>query len=435
LTATPYELIDKKKRGGHHSGTELDALIASVMDGSMPDYQVAAWLMAVWFAGMNEEETYLLTTRMRDSGVCLDVSSLPGPTADKHSTGGVGDKVSLLLAPLAAEIGLYVPMLSGRGLGHTGGTVDKLSAIPGYRTDLSPQEMLDVVERVGCSITGQTGEIAPADRKLYHLRDVTATVDCVPLIVSSILSKKLAAGPKHLVIDLKCGSGAFMRDLGGARTLARALLETGRRAGRQITALITDMDQPLGVAVGHALEVKESLQGLAGSGPADLRTLTIELVVAMGRLAGRGDEARLRQDCQAALDTGRALERFLAMVRAHGGHLPPDDPSRGLEIAPEADVLVAPAAGWVGSMDAAAVGMAVVDLGGGRLKQDDRLDLSVGLEVLVQVGQEVAAAQPLVRIFGRDPGRVATAKRRLATAVPVSAAPVSSRALILERVV
>lgn len=434
MNATPYELIEKKKRGGHHDGAELDLLLDGIMQGSMPDYQLAAWLMAVWFSGMNEEETYLLTTRMRDSGACLDLSALPGPTADKHSTGGVGDKVSLVLAPLAAELGLCVPMLSGRGLGHTGGTLDKLSAIPGYRTDLSPREMLDVVERVGCSITGQTTEIAPADRKLYHLRDVTATVDCIPLIVSSILSKKLAAGPQHLVIDLKCGSGAFMRDLESARRLAKALLSTGRRAGRKVSALITDMDQPLGTAVGHALEVRESLQTLDGEGPEDLRLLSVELVVEMGRLARLGAPDELRQRCHAALESGRARERFFAMVRAHGGDLAAEDPIRSLEIAPEASVLTAEKKGWVGPVDAAEVGLAVVDLGGGRTTQDDELDLSVGLEVTARVGQEVQREEPLVRIFGHDSARVEAARRRLRRALPVSPRPVAERSLILERV-
>jgi len=263
-----YDLIDKKKRGGEHDPSEIDALVGGLVDGSIADFQLAAWLMAVWHRGMTTEETFLLTERMRDSGVRLDVSGLPGPTADKHSTGGVGDKISLLLAPLAASIGLYVPMLSGRGLGHTGGTIDKLESIEGYRTDLAPREMLKIVARVGCSITGQTREIAPADRRLYALRDVTATVDCIPLIVSSILSKKLAAGPHHLVIDLKCGSGAFMRELEQARALAGALLSTGRRAGLRMSALITDMGQPLGESVGHALEVREALEGLGTDGGA-----------------------------------------------------------------------------------------------------------------------------------------------------------------------
>jgi len=431
---TPYELIHKKKNGEEHTPEEIAALVAGVTDGSIPTYQVAAWLMAVWFQGMTTEETYQLTDRMRASGVCLDLSALDGPTADKHSTGGVGDKVSLLLAPLAAELGMYVPMLSGRGLGHTGGTLDKLQAIEGYRIDLQPEEFIATVQRVGCSITGQTDEITPADRKLYRLRDVTATVDCIPLIVSSILSKKLAAGPHHLVIDLKCGSGAFMRDLPSARRLADALISTGTRAGRKMKALITDMDQPLGLAVGHALEVEESIDGLRGGGPGDLRTLTVELTAEMGVLCGLGTLQDLRSRAERALDDGSAWRRFVSMVRAHGGNLDEDDPSPALTIAPEQAPLEAPHDGWVQSMDTEQIGLSLVDMGGGRRRQDDELDLSVGLKVVVKIGERVEKGQPLVRIFARDETAAGAARERLGRAIEVDGLEVEKRSLILERV-
>jgi pyrimidine-nucleoside phosphorylase len=429
---TPYELIAKKKRGGEHTAIELDLLVRGVVDGSIPDYQISAWLMAVWFRGMTAQETYLLTERMQASGISLDLSSLPGPTADKHSTGGVGDKVSLLLAPLAAELGLYVPMLSGRGLGHTGGTLDKLSAIPGFRLDLRPDELVAQVRGIGCAISGQTAEIAPADRRLYHLRDVTASVDCIPLIVSSIMSKKLAAGPQHIVIDLKCGSGAFMRDLAQARALGQALLATGRRAGRRMAVLITDMGQPLGHAVGHALEVREAMEGLRGGGPEDLRTLTIELVAEMGTLAGLGDPVQLRQQAAAALDDGRAWTRFLRMVQAQGGRLPAEDPER-LPIAAEQEPLLAGTDGWVGPMDCEAIGGSLVELGGARLRSTDSLDLAVGLLVPVKTGQPVRRGEALARVFGRAPDQAERCRRRLADAIPVYGAPVASVALVQDR--
>ncbi len=431
---TPYELISWKKQGREHSAEEIAALVDAITDGSIPEYQLAAWLMAVWFRGMSVEETYQLTERMASSGIRLDLSELSGPTADKHSTGGVGDKVSLLLAPLAAELGLSVPMLSGRGLGHTGGTLDKLQSIPGYRIDLSPREFLQIVGTVGCSITGQTGEIAPADRRLYHLRDVTATVDCVPLIVSSILSKKIAAGPANLVIDLKCGSGAFMRDPKAARILAESLLATATRAGRKICALITDMGQPLGSAVGHALEAQEAIEGLSGRGPEELRSLTIELTAAMGELAGLGSLQELRERCAQHLDDGSALRRFLAMVHAHGGRMDENAPASCFSIAPEAEPLLAANSGWVQPMDAEQIGLSLVELGGARRRSDDELDLGVGLKVLARVGDKVDQGQPLVSIFARDEGAATACRERLRVAMPVTNEKCAPTPLIFERV-
>ncbi len=423
-----YDLIDRKKRGGRHSGEEIRFLVRGVTDGSIPDYQVAAWLMAVWHKGLTAEETTALTLAMRDSGEVLDLSSIPGPTADKHSTGGVGDKVSLALAPLAACLGLYVPMLSGRGLGHTGGTLDKLTAIEGYRVDLQPEDMIRIVREVGCSIIGQTDRIAPADRRLYALRDVTATVDCIPLIVSSILSKKFAAGPEHLVIDLKCGSGAFMRDLESARQLAKALIDTGRSAGKKMAALITDMDQPLGETVGHALEVQEILDCLDGGGPADLRELTLELTVEMAMLAGAGEREALRIRAERALDDGSARERFERMVRAHGGDL-----SAGLEVAPEVEPVRALHDGWIRSIRTDEVGWAVVDLGGGRRTYDDPLDLGVGLRFQLSRGDAVQAGDPIVSIHARDEATAEVARQRLTAAIEIAGAPPEPRPLVLER--
>lgn len=427
-----YELIDAKKRGRTHSPADIAALVSAITDGSIPDYQLSAWLMAVWHRGLDGDETHALTIAMRDSGDCLDLSGIRGPTADKHSTGGVGDKISLLLAPLAAAVGLYVPMLSGRGLGHTGGTLDKLTAIEGYRVDLSPAEMLSVVEQVGCSIIGQTGRIAPADRRLYALRDVTATVDCIPLIVSSIMSKKLAAGPEHLVIDLKCGNGAFMRDLDQARDLAHALIDVGRREGRKMSALITDMGQPLGEAVGHALEVEESLAGLRGEGPPSTRVLTIELVAEMLRLAKGGELEAARATVTRALDEGRALERFVAMVEAHHGRLDPQRPA--LDIAPEHAPLCADRDGVVTEFATEEFGWAVVDLGGGRRRHDDTIDLGVGLRVPVRRGDHVRAGDPLVRIHARDAASADVARERLRRALVLGDHDCAAGDLVIEAV-
>jgi pyrimidine-nucleoside phosphorylase len=427
-----YDLIDTKKRGGRHTSEQIRDLVAAVTDGSIPDYQVSAWLMAVWFRGLDDDETTELTLAMRDSGDVIDLDRLPGPTADKHSTGGVGDKISLLLAPLAAELGLQVPMLSGRGLGHTGGTLDKLTSIPGYRIDLSVDEMLDVVARVGCSIVGQTERIAPADRRLYALRDVTATVDCVPLIVSSILSKKFAAGPRHLVIDLKCGSGAFMRTPDDARRLARMLVQVATRAGRETSAMITDMDQPLGEAVGHALEVEEALAGLAGEGPESTRELTVELTVEMAALAGVGSRDALRERARTALDDGSALHRFVEMVEAQGGRLDPSQPS--IDVAPEQEPLRAAGDGLVAAFETEQVGWAVVDLGGGRRTHADDLDRGVGLRVVARRGDRVERGQPLVRIFARDEDTASVARARLARSITVAEHADAGLPLIGERV-
>jgi pyrimidine-nucleoside phosphorylase len=378
---------------------------------------------------MTEEETYELTAAMCASGERLEWDLQGRPTADKHSTGGVGDKISVVLAPLAAEIGMAVPMLSGRGLGHTGGTLDKLESIPGYRIDLSTDEMKAQLDVVGCFISGQTARLAPADRRLYHLRDVTATVDCVPLIVSSIMSKKLAAGPRHLVIDLKCGSGAFMRSLDDARILARALVGTGRRAGRAMSTIVTDMDQPLGRAVGHALEVAESVECLQGGGPPEVRELSLELVAEMGALAGLGSRAELRGRSERALDAGSAYERFVAMVRAQGGRLEADR----LDIAPVACALLAERDGWLAGTDAAAIGIALSEIRAARVKQDDRLDLSGGIEMLVRIGDRIERGQEIARIRTRDGEGAEACRQRLARALVVSEEEVQARPLVLER--
>jgi pyrimidine-nucleoside phosphorylase len=428
------EWIELKKRGRALDSDQLAAFVRGVVDDSIPDYQLAAFLMAVWHRGLDARETRDLTFSMRDSGRVLDWGGLDGPTADKHSTGGIGDKISLVLAPLAAELGLYVPMLSGRGLGHTGGTLDKLEAIDGFRIDLELERFQRQVRQIGCAIIGQSDDIAPADRRLYHLRDVTATVDSIPLIVSSILSKKLAAGPRHLVFDLKVGSGAFMRDPEAARQLARALLDVATLAERKASALLTDMGQPLGRAVGHALECAEAIACLRGGGPADLREVTIALTVEMAELADLGAAPALRRRASEALDSGRAYERFCRMAKAQGADPKRfDGPDHGLRIAAVQREWTAPRSGFVRIDDAATIGMALLPLRGARLIKDSKLDLSTGLECLVRQAESVQAGQALVRIRAHDSEAAAACERRLAQAIAVSESPPDTVPLVLER--
>lgn len=434
----PLETIEAKKRGHELDESAIADLVAGFTAGTVPEYQMAAFLMATWFRGMTPRETADLTGAMLRSGEQLDTSRLSGPTADKHSTGGVGDKVSLLLAPLAAACGLKVPMLSGRGLGHTGGTLDKLEAIPGYDIRLGNDAFLDIVERVGCAIIGQGPTIAPADGRIYALRDVTGTVDCVPLITASIMSKKLAAGPRTIVIDLKTGSGAFMRDLGQARLLAQALVDVGRSYGRRMAVVFSDMDQPLGVAIGHANETLEAFAALRpggrGRAPRDLVELTEQLTADMVRVAGleATPEAALDR-VRAAWDEGRALAVLLDWVNAQGGRLEPGRDDFGLQPAPAAAEFTAAHEGWLQAVDCREIGLALADLGAARRRVDDALDLSAGLDYLVRVGDRVERGQPLLRVACRDRSRAATAVERLARAVTIGREPAPARPLILGR--
>ncbi|MEZ4388612.1 MAG: thymidine phosphorylase [Candidatus Krumholzibacteriia bacterium] len=433
------EIIEAKKHGRELSTDQIASLVDGFTADVVPRYQMAAFLMAVWFRGMTPREIADLTECMRASGSQLDTSDLGGPTADKHSTGGVGDKVSLLLAPLAAACGLRVPMLSGRGLGHTGGTLDKLEAIPGYRIHLANAAFLDVVRDAGCAIVGQSGDIAPADGRIYALRDVTATVDCVPLITASIMSKKLAAGPQTIVIDLKCGSGAFMTDLERARELAAALVAVGEAYGRRMAVSFTDMSQPLGVAVGHATETLEAFQALRPDGrrtaPPDLVAITEDLTASMVHTAGlEGDREAALARVRAAWDDGRAWACLERWIDAQGGRLRYDDPDLGLAVAPVAEEVAVPGAGWLEVVDARAVGLALADLGGARLEVEDRIDHAAGIDWLVRTGCQVAAGQPLARLRGGSPAGRDRARRRLLAAVLVRPEVVAPRPLILDRV-
>lgn len=421
------QIIARKRDGHALNEGQIAWFIDGFVRGEVPHYQMSALAMAIYWRGMDWAETAALTRSMLESGVVLSWADAGAPYVDKHSCGGVGDKISLILAPLLACCGARVPMISGRGLGATGGTLDKLESIPGYRTNLSIEELQSQTDRVGCAITGATADLAPADKKLYALRDVTATVASIPLITASILSKKLAEKLDALVLDVKFGSGAFMKTLGAARELAHSLVWVGSQMGVETTALLTDMNQPNGRLAGHALEVNESLECLAGGGPEDVRELTLslgaELLVATGAMSY--ESARLQ--LAAHLDNGSALAKFGEMVAAQGGDL-----EARRAVAPASEVL-ASRPGFVAMIDAEQLGMAIVELGGGRKVVGDHIDHSVGLEMLVRYGDAVEAGQPLLRIFA-EAGDAERARASVAGAIRLADEPPAPLPLIVERI-
>lgn len=393
------DVIDAKRNGGKLTEGQIRFFVDGYTAGDIPDYQASALLMAIWFNGMAPEETRLLTQAMLESGDRLDLSDIPGVKVDKHSTGGVGDKVSIPLAPLVASLGIPVPMISGRGLGHTGGTLDKLEAIPGYTVELDEGRFKEQLREVGCVIAGATGDIAPADRRIYALRDVTDTVDSIPLIAGSIMSKKIASGTDALVMDVKTGAGAFMCEEEDAVALARALVDIAHGSGMEAVAVISDMNQPLGRKIGNALEIEESVELLRGEGPADLLELVLAIgsqMVVMAGLAGTPEEARPLLEAKIA--DGSALERFRAMVEAQGGDGSVVD---DFTVMPQAAYRVdvpAPRSGVVASMAADELGIASMMLGGGRATKDDELDHAVGLVLHKKVGDPVEEGESLLTI-------------------------------------
>ena len=413
-------LIERKQGGGRIDAGEWRALASAYAAGHVPDYQMAALLMAIYFRGLDREETRALTDAMLASGRTLDLSGMTRARIDKHSTGGVGDKVSLVLAPLVASCGVAVPMMSGRGLGHTGGTLDKLEAIPGFRTRVSLGEAAAQIERIGCVMMGQTEEIAPADRKLYALRDATATVECIPLIAASIMSKKLAEGLTGLVLDIKRGSGAFLPELERGIELARTMIALGAERGCPTVCLMTAMDRPLGRACGNALEMEEALQALHGEGPPDLMEVTFALGAEMLVLAGTAssaDEARrLMSD---AIDSGRAAEKMREIIGAQGGDPGVVDDPGMLPQADACELFEAPARGFVASIAPRVVGRGIIALGGGRTKMDDVVDPSVGFVIRVKPGDWVEAGEPLATIFARDAAGVSKGRTTLAEAIRI----------------
>ncbi len=402
------ELIRKKRDGHELSDAEIREFVNAAAHGTWPDYQLSALLMAICIRGMTPAETATLTRAMADSGTVFDLSAIPGIKVDKHSTGGVGDKVSLVLAPLVAACGAVVPMMSGRGLGHTGGTLDKLEAIPGFRVNLSEAEFKATLRKVGVAMIGQTAEVAPADKKLYALRDVTGTVESIPLITASILSKKLAEGISGLVMDVKCGRGAFMKTLPQARELAQSITRVGELNGLKVQAIITNMDAPLGRAVGNALEVVESIEALKGRGPDDLRELCVYFAAAMLDQAGIPDGA---ERARKALDSGEALEKFRELIAAQGGDPRViDDPAR-LPQARSRSVIAAEESGVIAEIDAEQVGIAALELGAGRVKAEDRIDPSVGILVLKKPGEAVKAGDAVFEIHRNEKGLAAATAR------------------------
>ncbi len=426
-----YEIILKKRNGGELSTEEITAVISGLVRGEVPDYQMASLLMAIYFRGMNDRETADLTRAMMESGETIAPESLGRLTADKHSTGGVGDKVSIPLAPLVAACGVRVPMMSGRGLGHTGGTLDKLESIPGFQVQLEMDRFRAVLEDVGAAIIGQTERLVPADRIMYALRDVTATVDSIPLIASSIMSKKLAAGPRCLVLDVKTGRGAFMRELEQARELARRMVAIGRRLGRSMAAVISAMDQPLGRKVGNALEIEESIACLRGEGPEDLEDLVRllgGLMLALAGVAADPDEGARR--IGEALTSGAGLERFRRMVEAQGGDPRVVDDPGLLPHAPERTVITADRSGWVAELDALEIGLACVELGAGRRKVEDRVDHRVGVVLGCKVGDRVERGDPLLEVHHASGAEAAIA--RLRRAVKITAEPAHAGPLVHE---
>jgi pyrimidine-nucleoside phosphorylase len=436
MTRTLVELIAAKRDGGTLSPEEIAHVIRSFTDGTLADYQMAAFLMAVFFRGLDDAETVALTEAMLHSGAVLDLSNVPGTKVDKHSTGGVGDKVSICLAPLVAACGVPVPMVSGRGLGHTGGTLDKLEAIPGFRTDLSAADFARIVKDVGACMIGQTKEIAPADKRIYALRDVTATVESIPLIVASILSKKLAEGIDGLVLDVKVGRGAFMKDEARARTLAEKLVRVGTRAGKKVVAVLTSMDAPLGRAVGNATETREALEVLHGRGPADLVECTLVLGAEMLVLGGKAkDVGEARGKLKDAIADGRGVRVMERMVEAqHGDPKVVADPSR-LVAAPVVADVRAPRGGFVSSVDALAIGLAGVSMGAGRTRADQAVDPLVGIDVEKKPGDEVKSGDVVARIFVRKESDAAAVIDRVAGAFEYADAPPPSRPLVVARVV
>jgi pyrimidine-nucleoside phosphorylase len=414
-------LIERKRDGGRIDAGDWRALANAYAAGHVPDYQMAAFLMACFLRGLDRAETHALTEAMLRSGEVLDLSYLGRPRIDKHSTGGVGDKVSIVLAPLIASLGVAVPMMSGRGLGHTGGTLDKLESIPGFRTDLSLAEARRLVETLNCALIGQTAEIAPADRKMYALRDATGTVEAIPLIAASIMSKKLAEGLTGLVLDVKRGSGAFLPDLDRGLELARTMIELGADHDTPVVALITAMDRPLGRACGNALEVEESILALRGEGPPDLMSVTYALGAEMLVLAGVvPDHDSARRKMEQAIGTGRAAEHFQKIIEAQGGNPAVVDDPALLPQAAEVELFVAPRRGFISRVEPRAIGRAITALGGGRTTMEDRLDLSVGFMITARPGDWVEQGEPLASIFARDRAGVESGRTALRNAITIA---------------
>jgi pyrimidine-nucleoside phosphorylase len=435
-TFRAIDVIRKKRDGGELSKDEIESFVNAYTKDAIPDYQVSAWLMAVVLRGMTRAETAALTDAMLHSGDVLDLSSLSAKKVDKHSTGGVGDKTSLVLAPLAAAAGVAVPMISGRGLGHTGGTLDKLEAIPGFNVNLPVAEFRRVLETCGCAMIGQTAEIAPADRKLYALRDVTGTVESPYLICASIMSKKLAEGIDALVLDVKTGSGAFMKSEEDAAFLAELMVETGERMGKKVVALLTDMDQPLGNMIGNSLEVVEVVDVLRGEGPEDLRQLCLELAGWMLHLGGVAESvAEGKKQSEKLIASGRALEKFRQMVELQGGDPRTIDDPKKLPQAQQTMVFSSSSTGYLASLQCEKIGTACVILGGGRERKEDSVDPTVGIVLHKKAGDAVSAGESIATIHYNAGTRATRALQLLEESYQIADAPPHNKRQLIHRVI
>ena len=431
ILAVP-ELIASKREGERLSDQDIHALIAGFMDGSVADYQMSALAMAIYFRGMDFDETVAMTLAMRDSGKVLSLDELDAPKVDKHSTGGVGDKVSICLAPIVAACGVVVPMMSGRGLGHTGGTLDKLEAIPGFRVDLSVREFRAQLRKIGCALIGQTGDLAPADRRLYSLRDVTGTVESIPLITSSILSKKLAEGIDALVLDVKVGRGAFMKTEPEARELARSLVRVGTLAGKRVSALLTDMNSPIGYTIGNALETGEALEILHGEGPDDLRELSYELAIEMLRASGVSKtKTQARRRVELAVRDGSALRKMKQIVKSQGGDpAVVDEPDR-LAAARHRATVRANASGYVSEIDPLELGYTSMALGAGRRRAEDSVDPGAGIRLRVQLGDRVQAWDIIATLYSSRRPLLGPCADRLVPAIRIAKRRAAARNRII----
>lgn len=429
-----YDILAKKRDGGILTDEQIQFFIDGYVSGAIPDYQASALLMAIFLKGMTPHETAALTRSMAQSGDLVDLSSIDGIKVDKHSTGGVGDKTTLIVAPVVASLGVRVAKMSGRGLGHTGGTVDKLESIPGFRTTLDREAFFDVVRRVGVSVIGQSGNLAPADKKLYALRDVTATVNSIPLIASSIMSKKIAAGSDRILLDVKTGSGAFMKTLEDSIALAKEMVSIGEHVGRRTVALITDMDRPLGCAIGNALEVREACETLQGRGPADLTEVCIELAANMLWLAEKGELAQCRSLARQQIANGEAFAKLKEMVQAQGGDTSVlDDPEKFAPPNVCYEVL-AQREGFLYAMDTEKCGIASVELGAGREKKEDPIDYSAGIVLRKKVGDFVRKGEVLASFYSSEESKCRTAEQTFTQALRIQDARPKQTALIYARV-
>lgn len=430
-----YDIIHKKREGGALTPEEIRWFVRGVTEGSIPDYQISALMMAIYFQGMNREETVELTLSMARSGDMADLSAIDGVKADKHSTGGVGDKTSLIAGPMAAACGVKIAKMSGRGLGHTGGTVDKLESIPGVKMDIPRERFFEIVRETGIAIVGQSGSLCPADKKLYALRDVTATVESLPLIAASIMSKKLASGADAILLDVKTGSGAFMKTEEDARRLARLMVETGNGAGRRTAALITDMDMPLGRCIGNALEVREAVEVLGGGGDSRLRTLCKELAGGMVLLAGLAENReQALEKVRRTVEDGSALEALKAMVSAQGGDRAYLEDTSRLPLSPVCEEAAMPESGYLAGLNAEECGLAAMELGAGRETKEDAIDYGAGIVLVKTRGEYAEKGEAIARLYARTGEQCQRGRERLLGAVSITKERPAMGPLVIERI-